>query len=156
MFYPLDTWIITSPYGDRIHPILNVLKFHNGIDLKAPVGTPLKAPADSTVEKKYSNATGGNQVILIHPNGYKTGYAHLQDIYVEVGDKFKAGDIFATTGNTGASTGAHLHFTVRKDNKIIDPETVSFKSFDSKKKTLLALSMIVTVITAYFLFLKKY
>ena len=153
LLYPLKNWVITSPYGDRIHPIHKVVKFHNGIDISSSVGTPLMAPDDATVIKSYSNSTGGKQIILEHPNGFKTGYAHLNDTLVKVGDQIKRGDIFAHTGNTGASTGPHLHFTVRKDNVLVDPESVAFTH--SKKKTYLALLVIAVVITAYLTYLKK-
>lgn len=152
-YYPLSEWVITSPFGNRIHPISHIEKFHNGIDLSAPVGTPIYAPEDSTVIKSYSNSVGGKQIILEHPEGYKTGYAHLSDTLFNVGDKLKRGDIFAYTGNTGASTGAHLHFTVRKNDQFIDPESIMFST--SKKKTLIALGILVIVISAYLLFLKR-
>ena len=153
LLYPLEKWIITSGFGDRIHPITNNIKFHNGIDLSAPVGTPLYSPESGKVSKSYTNNTGGKQIIIQHDNGYTTGYAHLNDRLVQVGDRLNRGQIFAHTGNTGASTGPHLHFTVRKDNILIDPENVNFTH--SKKKTYIALVVIAVVITVYLTYLKK-
>ncbi len=104
---------ITSKYGNRIHPITGVkMSYHNGVDIAVSEGTPVLCPANGKVLKSYSNATGGNQVIIQHDNGWKTGYAHLQRGVFPVGTKVEQGTVIAYSGNTGKSTGAHLHFTL--------------------------------------------
>ena len=75
---PLAEWIVTSPFGERIHPITHNLQFHNGVDLRANEGSSIFAPGRSIVEKKYVNSVGGKQIILFHPDqNLYTGYAHL-------------------------------------------------------------------------------
>ena len=113
---------ITSKFGNRTHPISGVKKFHNGIDIAVPVGTAVLCPADGKVTSVYFNATGGNQMVVEHSNGYRTGYAHLKSSEKAVGSKVSKGDLIAYSGNTGASTGPHLHLTVRKNGELVDPE----------------------------------
>lgn len=103
---------ITSGFGQRI--IGGVLSDHNGVDIAVVFGTTIKCPLDGVVATKNVHKTGGNQLILTHLNGYKTGYAHLSkyaDGLIQ-GKTVKKGDIIAYSGNTGKSTGPHLHFTV--------------------------------------------
>lgn len=120
MKYPVKGKI-TSKYGNRIHPVTGVKKFHNGIDIAAPTGTHVLAPASGKVINRYYNSTGGNQLIIKHDNGFQTGYAHLHKIHVSVGDRVEQGELIAEVGNTGASTGAHLHLTMRKNGVLVDP-----------------------------------
>lgn len=110
----LGKFKITSNYGYRVHPITKVKKFHNGIDISMPVGTFLTAPADGEVVYVGKNETGGNQLKIKHSE-ISTGYAHLSEVLVKVGQKIKQGELIAKSGNTGQSTGPHLHFTVRKN-----------------------------------------
>ena len=109
---------ITSRYGMRNG------KLHNGTDIAVAVGTPVKSPWRGTVSETYTNSAGGKQVIINHPNGYRTGYAHLSAFLVSAGQKVRRGQVIALSGNTGVSTGPHLHFTLRKDGERIDPESV--------------------------------
>lgn len=111
---------ITSPFGDRINPVTKVKQFHNGVDLAVSVGTPIICPMDGKVERIFSNDIGGSQLIVKHDNGLRTGYAHLSGCPLHIGAKVKTGDIIAYTGNTGRSTGPHLHFTLTdvKGNKV--------------------------------------
>lgn len=122
IYHPLENAKLTSRFGTRIHPITGVEKFHNGIDLAIAEGTPIKSPQKGKVINKYYNSTGGNQLIIQHDNGFTTGYAHLSDTLVNVGDTVKNGQVIAKVGNTGASTGPHLHFTLKKDGNYLDPE----------------------------------
>lgn len=116
---------ITSKFGNRRHPISGNHAFHNGVDIAAPTGTPVKSPAFARVEKVYYNSTGGNQVIIKQFLSDTTlGFAHLSKTLVEVGDIVYPGTEIALVGNTGQSTGAHLHFTVRKNGELIDPLSV--------------------------------
>ena len=104
---------ITSGFGYRTDPKTGKAGvFHNGIDLAVPVGTAIKAPMDGTVSLVNSGGDGGNQVVIKHSNGYSTGYAHLSKQLVKKGDKVKRGNVIALSGNTGKSTGPHLHFTM--------------------------------------------
>jgi murein DD-endopeptidase MepM/ murein hydrolase activator NlpD len=114
-----------SPYGPRVHPITGKRTFHHGIDVAMPVGTPLRAGADGVVAHKGSAGSGGVTLILKHANNMHTVYYHLQKpSALRVGAPVKAGDIVAYSGNTGASTGPHLHYELRKSRNwgdTIDP-----------------------------------
>ncbi|AJC92816.1 zinc metallopeptidase, M23 family [Campylobacter subantarcticus LMG 24377] len=115
---------ITGNFGWRHHPILNKKEFHPGIDLRAALKTPIYAPANGVVEyAAYSNNGYGYSVILIHNFGFKTVFAHMtrQDV-VKAGQFVKKGDLLGYTGNTGLSTGPHLHYEVRFINKLLDPK----------------------------------
>lgn len=120
---PLTKTKITSKFGNRTNPITKVIEFHNGVDLSAVVGTPIYAPADSIVTAKYNDAKGGNQLIIQH-NDYKFGFAHLQSYApgIEINKKIQKGDIIAYTGQSGMTTGGHLHFVVRFKNIPENPE----------------------------------
>lgn len=113
---------ITSKFGNRIHPITGATSFHNGIDIAAPIGTPVHSPYSGVVKSVYSNNTGGIQMIVDHDNGFRTGYAHLSEAIKRPGQRVKQGEIIAKTGNTGASTGPHLHLTLRKNGTLVNPE----------------------------------
>lgn len=107
-----------SPYGTRIHPITRRRTFHHGVDVALPRGTVLTAPADGEIVHKGKSASGGNTLIVKHAADLFTVYYHLQKPPgARVGDKVKVGDVIAHSGNTGASTGPHLHFEVRKSQK---------------------------------------
>ncbi len=108
---------ITSRYGMRNG------RLHNGTDIAAAVGTPVKSPWRGTVSETYTNSAGGKQIIINHPNGYRTGYAHLSEYRVSSGQKVRRGQVIALSGNTGGSTGPHLHFTLRKNGQLVDPES---------------------------------
>ncbi|QOR00696.1 M23 family metallopeptidase [Campylobacter sp. 2014D-0216] len=115
---------VTGNFGWRHHPILNKKEFHPGIDLRAALKTPIYAPANGVVEyAAYSNNGYGYSVILIHNFGFKTVFAHMtrQDV-VKAGQFVKKGDLLGYTGNTGLSTGPHLHYEVRFINKLLDPK----------------------------------
>jgi len=107
---------ITSNFGQRGS------YFHNGTDIGVPVGTPVKCPSDGIVLGTYQNSAGGLQLMVKHNNGYTTGYAHLSKILVSKNTRVKKNQYIAYTGNTGQSTGPHLHFTLRKNNNLINPK----------------------------------
>ena len=115
-----------SKYGPRRHPITGKQSFHHGIDVACPVGTPLIAGADGTVAHKGNGASGGHVLILRHAGNFHTVYYHLkEESHKRIGAQVKAGDVVATSGNTGASTGPHLHFEVRRSREwgnTVDPE----------------------------------
>lgn len=109
---------VTSRFGVRSSG------FHNGTDIAVPVGTKVRSPWRGTVSEVYTNSAGGRQVIINHPNGYRTGYAHLSDALVSDGQKVRRGQVIAKSGNSGThTTGPHLHFTLRKDGELVDPES---------------------------------
>ena len=114
-----------SPYGWRVHPITGRRKFHHGIDVALPVGTPLTAPADGVVVKKGNGPSGGVTLILKHEDNRHTVYYHLQKpSHLLKGTRVERGELIAYSGNTGASTGPHLHFEVRKSARwgdTVDP-----------------------------------
>lgn len=102
---------------------------HNGTDVAIAIGTGIKSPANGVVSAVYENELGGLQMIVKHDNGFQSGYAHLSKTFKGAGAVVKEGEIIALSGNSGHSTGPHLHFTLRKNNILIDPETVfNFKS----------------------------
>ena len=115
-----------SPFGWRQrHPITGKRTFHHGIDVAMPVGTELTAPAPGTVVHKGNNGSGGVTLIIRHEGNMHTVYYHLQSPSPHaIGAKVKTGDFIAYSGNTGASTGPHLHFELRKSRTwgdTIDP-----------------------------------
>lgn len=104
---------VTSEYGYRIHPITGKNSMHGGIDIKADSGTAIKSVFFGKISKKgYSNSYG-YYVIIKHSDGFETLYAHCSKILVEEGDEVEKGDEIALVGNTGQSTGPHLHFEIR-------------------------------------------
>ena len=110
----------SSPFGWRFHPIYHTQKMHTGVDLVMDSGTPLYATGDGVVHTVKSEATGyGRQIVIDHGFGYKTRYAHMQEVILKVGTPVKRGDCVGLSGNTGSSTGAHLHYEVLyKDNQV--------------------------------------
>ncbi len=112
---------ISSPYGNRIHPILKTQRFHSGIDIPAPSGVKVAAAGPGKVVHSGTLGSYGKVIILDHGGGIMTLYAHNSKLVVSVGDSVKKGDKIAEIGSTGLSTGPHLHFEVRKDGKYVDP-----------------------------------
>lgn len=116
---------ISSDFGPRTHPITGVASNHNGIDIAAPTGTPIVAPKSGRVISIYSTATGGLQMVVEHAGGWRSGYAHLSETIAKVGEDVMKGETIAKVGNTGASTGPHLHFTITSPNgKKVNPENL--------------------------------
>ncbi len=115
---------ITSAFGDRIDPITNKYSLHTGTDFAAVIGTQVKSAITGTViEVKSSNVSLGNCVRVKNAD-IVTTYAHCSAIKVKEGDRVNQGDIIALSGNTGKSSGPHLHFEVSKDGRYVDPEKV--------------------------------
>lgn len=122
---PLKRIFITSKYGERIHPITGEKQFHNGIDLRASLGTPIYASFDGIVTKVFYNNIGGNQVLIKKSNqNIVFGYAHLDEVFVAENKQIRKGEIIGTVGNTGRSTAPHLHFTTFVNGKNINPENI--------------------------------
>ena len=112
---------ITSPYGTRTHPIFGTSKFHNGIDLKANYENVYSVMDGIVTETGWDNKGGGNYIKIKHFNRFETAYLHLSEMYYRVGERVKAGFIIAKSGNSGNSTGPHLHFSVKEFGKSINP-----------------------------------
>ena len=113
---------LTDRFGMRIHPICKIPKMHYGLDFAAPRGTPVYATGNGIVKLVKANEGGhGNQIEISHGYGYTTKYAHLASFNVKVGQKVKRGQCIGYVGNTGVSTGPHLHYEVIKNNKRVDP-----------------------------------
>jgi murein DD-endopeptidase MepM/ murein hydrolase activator NlpD len=114
-----------SPYGPRVHPITRKRTFHHGVDVALPVGSLITAPADAQVVHKGDSKSGGFTLILKHAPDLYTVYYHLQKpSHLPLGAKVEVGEVIALSGNTGASTGPHLHFEVRKSARwgdTVDP-----------------------------------
>jgi murein DD-endopeptidase MepM/ murein hydrolase activator NlpD len=119
-FLPVDD-IITDNYGQRKNPVTKKDEIHTGIDINAKEGTEVKAVFDGTVESVEETKEFGLTVILDHGNGFKTKYSHLSSAKVNVNDKVVKQQIIALSGNTGNSTGPHLHFEIIKDGSSVDP-----------------------------------
>lgn len=115
---PKGTWVKSSPFGMRRHPITGVYKLHSGADFAAPSGTPILAAADGRVASAGPAAGYGNLILIEHTvagQSVATGYAHMTaaSILVKAGDRVTAGQQIASVGSTGYSTGPHLHFELR-------------------------------------------
>jgi murein DD-endopeptidase MepM/ murein hydrolase activator NlpD len=126
-FHQLDTRMpvtptrISSPYGHRHNPLGKGEVFHQGIDMAAPIGTPVHAVAEGTVVKARKEKDYGNVVEINHHNGFHTLYAHNSKLLVKAGDRVQAGQQIAKVGSTGRSTGSHLHFEIHRDGECVDP-----------------------------------
>ncbi|MBC7098002.1 M23 family metallopeptidase [Candidatus Bipolaricaulota bacterium] len=112
---------LTSLFGPRTHPIYGTPDFHTGIDLAVPEGTQVHAAAPGTVTWAGTRGGYGLLVILDHGDGYSTYYGHLSQIIVHVGQFVEVGQVIGFSGNTGLSTGPHLHFEIRNLGEPIDP-----------------------------------
>jgi len=119
---PVKTAEFTSGYGTRTDPFRGGAARHQGIDLAAPIGTPIYATADGTVSEAGWNAGGyGNLIKVDHGRGIETHYGHLSRILVHAGDHITRGQLIANMGSTGRSTGSHLHYEVRIDGRAVNP-----------------------------------
>ena len=120
--YPIQGRYITSNFGMRKDPISGALNLHTGIDLRAETGTTVMASLDGVVSVVSENWLYGKHIIISHDNGYKTLYAHLNSFSVKQGDRVARGRKIGESGNTGYSTGPHLHFGMYdKNNKLVNP-----------------------------------
>ncbi|MEL4506347.1 peptidoglycan DD-metalloendopeptidase family protein [Luteococcus sp. H138] len=118
---------VTSPFGQRLHPVLHIWKLHDGMDFGAACGAPMMAPADGVVTEQYFNAGYGNRLILDHGNvgGHyvTTAYNHATNYVVGVGQRVRKGQVIGYVGTTGYSTGCHLHLMVWRDGALVNPST---------------------------------
>lgn len=124
---------ILSGFGYRIGPFTGREEFHQGVDIPAPRGTKIKAPADGVVIFVGRRGGYGKLLVIDHGNNYKTVYGHLHAFDVEVGDRVRKGDYIGEVGNTGRSTGAHLHYEVKLNDVAVNPVSY-FRSVDERIK----------------------
>lgn len=126
MAEPLEEYEITSLFGYRVSPVSGETGIHTGLDMAAPYGTPIYAAADGTVVDSAWDNSYGYYIKLRHSDNTVSIYAHCSTLCADAGDEVEAGDKIAEVGSTGASTGNHLHFEVRKDNIRINPQYILF------------------------------
>ena len=112
---------VSSDYGNRMHPTLGVVKFHNGVDLAAPTGTAICAAYNGDVVAAGYSSTMGNYIMIDHGGGLFTIYMHASSLSVSAGTSVTRGQQIATVGSTGRSTGPHLHFGVRLNGNYVSP-----------------------------------
>jgi murein DD-endopeptidase MepM/ murein hydrolase activator NlpD len=112
---------ITDRFGMRRDPFTGMRRFHNGVDLAGPVGTPVTASMSGKVAMLGYNPTFGKYLILTHPEGFQTLYGHLSVFRVQKGESVRQGQRIADMGNSGYSTGSHLHFSIFRRGEPIDP-----------------------------------
>lgn len=129
---PLTSCEATSKFGWRTHPITNKRQYHNGLDLRAARRTPVKSTADGVVRyiQDKNEGTLGRVVIISHNYGFETAYGHLRFVDVKTGDVVKKGQVIARSGNSGRSSGPHLHYEIRYANKVLNP--TSFTTWNMK------------------------
>ena len=111
---------ITSEFGERIHPVFKTVKMHSGIDIDAAIGTPIKSSSSGKVTKVGEDATNGKYV-SIKSGKYDVIYAHCYKVIVQEGQKVRQGEILGETGDTGITSGPHLHFEIQEAGKSISP-----------------------------------
>lgn len=118
---PLGSCRVTDSYGYRIHPIYGYYGMHGGVDLAAPLGTPVYAIAAGTVTRKGKTEANGNYIGLTHGNGWGSLYLHLDSFAVNDGDTVSQGQIIGYVGSTGWATGPHLHFEIHYNGATVNP-----------------------------------
>jgi murein DD-endopeptidase MepM/ murein hydrolase activator NlpD len=118
---PTTGWLSSQFSQSRFHPVLHQSRPHEGIDLSAPMGAPIIAPASGRVISVSNEAGYGNTFEIDHGNGIITKFAHCSRIVVHIGQQVTRGQLIATVGNTGLATGPHLHYEVHVNGKPVDP-----------------------------------
>lgn len=122
MAWPVpSSHVVTSPFGMRRHPVTGKFSFHTGMDISAVPGAEIVSAADGIVRGTGDDSVYGLWILLDHGTGWATFYAHCSVLLVSPGDMISKGQKIAEAGNTGMSTGSHLHFEVRQKGKLIDP-----------------------------------
>ncbi len=137
---PLKFAHVTSRFGMRFHPVLEYLKAHQGVDYAAAVGTPVWSVADGTVTVAGNTGAGGNTVCVRHRNGFETCYLHLSSYGAGVrsGSRIAQKQIIGYSGNTGRTTGPHLHFAMKRNGAFVNPLNQRFPRNEPVPPTLLA------------------
>ncbi|MFT3861609.1 peptidoglycan DD-metalloendopeptidase family protein [Micropruina sp.] len=112
---------ISSPFGRRFHPIFHEWRLHEGVDLHASCGTPIRAAADGVVRSVSYDSSGGHRLVIAHGGGLTTHYLHAQGYNVRRGQHVRRGQVVGRVGSTGWSTGCHLHLTVKVNGRLVNP-----------------------------------
>ncbi len=120
--WPASPVEVTSPWGERVHPIRGESQFHAGVDLAAELAQPIRAADVGTVSFAGWNAGHGKQVELQHDEHLSTRYSHLSTLLVSPGQRVRKGEVIALAGQSGLATGPHLHFELWRDGEALDPE----------------------------------
>jgi biotin carboxyl carrier protein len=120
---PTAGWLSSTFKRSRFHPILHISRPHEGIDVSAPMGAPIVAPAAGVVVRVGREAGYGLVLEIDHGNGIETKYAHCSRVMVRRGQRVKRGQEIAAVGNSGLSTGPHLHYEIHINGKVVDPLT---------------------------------
>lgn len=118
---PTEGWV-SSRFGYRISPFTNEKEFHSGLDISSKTGTKIISPADGVVSRIRKTDGMGNSLTINHGYGFQTLYGHLSEVLVKEGQAVKRGDVIALMGNTGRSTGSHLHYEVQLNEVPVNPE----------------------------------
>lgn len=132
---PIDGARLSSRYGNRKHPILGYNRMHRGVDFAAPIGTPIYAAGDGSIDRIGRNGSFGNYIRIRHNSEYSTAYAHLSRYAkgMRKGKRVKQGQVIGYVGNTGRSTGPHLHYEILRGGRQVNPMTVRMPSGRSLK-----------------------
>jgi murein DD-endopeptidase MepM/ murein hydrolase activator NlpD len=118
---PVNTGYVSSGFGERVDPFTGGEEFHEGLDFAAPMGTPIHAVAAGIITWAGPRGGYGDMVQIDHGNGYSTRYGHASKILVHVGETVQRGDVIALVGDTGRSTGPHVHFEVLRNGRAVNP-----------------------------------
>jgi murein DD-endopeptidase MepM/ murein hydrolase activator NlpD len=119
---------VSSPFGERYHPILGYVRMHKGVDLAASAGTPIVAAADGKVVGAGWHGGYGEQVEIAHAAGLETTYGHMSRIAARIGQVVRKGEVIGWVGSTGLSTGPHVHFEVTRNGRPVNPMSVKMDS----------------------------
>jgi murein DD-endopeptidase MepM/ murein hydrolase activator NlpD len=121
---------ISGDFGPRVHPVLNIVKKHEGVDFDVPVGTPVRSTASGKVMLAGPVEGYGLEVVVAHGGGFRTLYAHLSRLAVAPGAIVKKGEVIAYSGKSGLVSTAHLHYEVLRNGKNVDPKLYIHRSAD--------------------------
>jgi len=113
--------VLTSRFGWRADPINGERAYHRGLDIRGQMGTDVKATADGIVIRQRYDKGDGHFILVDHGNGFRTKFAHLQKSLIKKGDQVTRGQVIGLLGNSGRSTGAHVHYEIHYDDKIVNP-----------------------------------
>jgi Membrane proteins related to metalloendopeptidases len=130
---PVKRPVISSGFGMRKHPVYKVRKFHTGIDFPKTKGTPVYATGNGIVTRKGYSSGYGNFIEIQHAGNFRSFYAHLSKTMVNVGDSVIMTQQIACVGNTGLSTGSHLHYEVKKGKRFLNPTEWCYFIFEILK-----------------------
>jgi len=122
IIFPIKKPVISSGFGMRYHPVYKMWKFHIGIDIPKTKCTPVYATGNGVVVRKGYDSGYGNYIEIRHAGGFRSFYAHLSKTMVNIGDSVSIAGQIACLGNTGISTGSHLHYEIRKGKYFLNPK----------------------------------